>query len=79
MLNLYSDFEDATVSEVSLTKRMMETIKMGVLHGMHFEDGMFGIIKSLMYLDGMVLKVNPNAILVKDMRAFIKEFDKLNQ
>lgn len=79
MLNLYLDFEDATVSEVSLTKRMMETIKMGVLHGMHFEDGMFGIIKSLMYLDGMVLKVNPKAILVKDMRAFIKEFDKLNQ
>ena len=79
MLNLYSDFEDATVSQVSLTKRMMETIKMGVLHGMHFEEGMFGIIKSLMYLDGMVLKVNPNAILVKDMRAFIKEFDILRE
>ena len=76
-LLLYSDFENATVSEVSLTKRMMETIKLGVLNGMKFEEGMFGIIKSLMYLDGMVLSVNPNAILVKDMRGFIKEFDLL--
>ena len=56
---------------------MMETIKLGVLNGMKFEEGMFGIIKSLMYLDGMVLSVNPNAILVKDMRGFIKEFDLL--
>lgn len=77
-LLLYSDFENATVSEVSLTKRMMETIKLGVLNGMKFEEGMFGIIKSLMYLDGMVLSVNPNAVLVKDMRSFIKEFDLLN-
>ena len=76
-LLLYSDFENATVSEVSLTKRMMETIKLGVLNGMKFEEGMFGIIKSLMYPDGMVLSVNPNAILVKDMRGFIKEFDLL--
>jgi len=76
-LLLYSDFENATVSEVSLTKRMMETIKLGVLNGMKFEEGMFGIIKSLMYLDGMVLSVNPNAILVTDMRGFIKEFDLL--
>lgn len=76
-LLLYSDFENATVSEVSLTKRMMETIKLGVLNGMKFEEGMFGIIKSLMYLDGMVLSVNPNAVLVKDMRNFIKEFDLL--
>lgn len=76
-LNLYSDFTNATVSDVSLTKRMMETIKLGVLSGMRFEEGMFGIIKSLMYLDGMVLKVNPNAILVKDLRSFIEEFDRV--
>lgn len=78
-LELYSDFTDSTVIQVSLTKKMMETIKTGVLHGMKFEEGMFGIIKSLMYLDGMVLKVNPNAILVKDMRDFIKEFDNIEE
>jgi len=71
---LYRDFTNATVSQVSLTKRMMETIKLGVNSGMIFERGMYPIIKSLMYLDGMVLRCNPHAVLVRDMRRFIDEF-----
>ncbi|NLD94658.1 MAG: AarF/ABC1/UbiB kinase family protein [Fibrobacter sp.] len=73
-LELYKDFTNATVSQVSLTKRMMETIKLGVNSGMVFEKGMYPIIKSLMYLDGMVLRCNPQAVLVRDMRKFIDEF-----
>ncbi len=76
LVDLYDDFENATVSQVSLTKRMMETIKMGVHAGMSFEQGMFPIIKSLMYLDGMVLRCNPQAVLMKDMRRFIGEFNQ---
>lgn len=72
-INLYVDFKNSTVSQVSLTKKMMQTIKLGVLNGMEFEDGMFPIIKSLMYLDGMVLRCNPDAILIKDMRQFIDQ------
>jgi len=41
MIKLYDDFEGATVSEVSLTRRMMETIKLGVHSGMRFEKGMY--------------------------------------
>jgi len=78
MLKLYKDFENSTVSQVSLTKRMMETIKLGVHSGMSFEQGMFPIIKSLMYLDGMVLRCNPDAVLMKDMRKYISEFGELN-
>ncbi len=74
LLHLYRDFTDATVSQVSLTTRMMETIKLGVHSGMSFEQGMFPIIKSLMYLDGMVLRCNPQAVLMRDMRPFISEF-----
>jgi ubiquinone biosynthesis protein len=73
-LILYKDFTNSTVSQVSLTKRMMETIKLGVNSGMVFERGMYPIIKSLMYLDGMVLRCNPQAMLVRDMRKFIDEF-----
>jgi len=73
-MELYKDFTNATVLQVSLTKRMMETIKLGVNSGMVFERGMYPIIKSLMYLDGMVLRCNPQAVLVRDMRAFIDEF-----
>jgi len=76
MVALYGDFENATVSQVSLTRRMMETIKLGVHAGMSFEQGMFPIIKSLMYLDGMVLRCNPQAVLMRDMRRYIDEFNR---
>ncbi len=73
-ISLYANYTDSTVSQVSLTRQMMLTIKLGVNSGMEFEKGIFAIIRSLMYLDGMVLKCNPNAILVKDMRRFIDAY-----
>ena len=76
---LYKDFKDKTVSEVSLTKKMMDTIKLGVNCGMTFEKGMFSIIKSLMYLDGMVLRCKPDAVLLRDMRPFISGFKDVLQ
>lgn len=72
-LDLYADFGGKTVSEVSLTQKMMDTIRLGVLSGMHFDEGMFDIIKSLMFLDGMVIRANPRAVLLKDMRRFMHE------
>jgi len=69
---LYADYKGKSVGEISLTKKMMETIKLGVNSGMGFEKGMFSIIKSLMFLDGMVLRCNPDAVLLEDMRASIK-------
>lgn len=75
-LLLYSGFENKTVSEKSLTRQMMETIKLGVNHGMSFPKGIFDIIKSLMYMDGMVLKCNPDAILMKDMRPYMGILEK---
>ncbi len=75
-LDLYKDFKGKTVTEVSLTKQMMFTIKLGVESGMKFEKGIFAIIRSLMYLDGMVLKCNPNAIIMEDMRQFISDYKK---
>lgn len=71
---LYADFTHSTVSQVSLTQKMMHTIKLGVHSGMIFEKGMYGIIKSMMYLDGMVLRCNPEAVLMRDIRPFIQEF-----
>ena len=42
--------------------------------GMAFEEGMFSIIRSLMYLDGMVLRCNPDARLIEDLGASVSEF-----
>ena len=76
-LELYADFNGATVAQVSLTRKMMQTIKLGVHSGMTFEKGIFAIIRSLMYFDGMVLRCKPDAVLLRDMRRFIGEFEKL--
>jgi len=76
-LELYADFKDRSVAEVSLTRKMMQTIKLGVHSGMTFEKGIFAIIRSLMYLDGMVLRCKPDAVLLRDMRRFIGEFEKM--
>lgn len=72
-LELYRDFEGATVAEMSLTTKMMQTIKLGVRAGMSFDRDMFGIIRSLMYLDGMVLRCRPDAVLIRDMRGPVVE------
>ena len=74
-IELYADFKDRSVAEVSLTRKMMQTIKLGVHSGMVFEKGIFGIIRSLMYLDGMVLRCNPGAVLLHDMQRFLAEFE----
>jgi len=74
-LDLYKNFDQKTVSEVSLTQKMMETVKLAVNSGMEFENGMFSVIKTLMYLDGMVMKCNPEAILLKDVARFRKDFE----
>lgn len=79
LLDLYRDFPHKTVSEVSLTKQMMYTIRLGVLSGMTFEKGMFPIIKSLMYLDGIVLQGAPNMILMEEMRQYIQSFEEAQQ
>ncbi len=75
-IDLYKDFSNSTVSEVSLTKKMMQTIKLGVNNGMQFEKGMFSIIKSLMFLDGMVIRCNPDAKLLKDMKKYIVDLKR---
>jgi ubiquinone biosynthesis protein len=73
-LALYRDFPDTTVAQVSLTKKMMDTIKLAVNSGMVFERGMYPVIKSMMYLDGMVLRCQPNAVLMRDMREPLAAF-----
>ena len=71
---LYQDFAGKTVSETSLTNQMMATVKMAVHSGITFPRGAFPFIKSLMYLDGMVLRAAPNARLLQDVARFADDF-----
>jgi ubiquinone biosynthesis protein len=47
---------------------------MAVHSGITFPRGAFPFIKSLMYLDGMVLRAAPDARLLQDVARFADDF-----
>lgn len=77
MNELYDGFVGTSVSEVSLTQQMMKTVKAAVLAGCSFGDEAFPIIRSLMYMDGMVLKGYPDVDLISAMGPYLDEFATL--
>ena len=77
MYELYDGFVGTSVSEVSLTQQMMKTVKAAVLAGCSFGDEAFPIIRSLMYMDGMVLKGHPSVDLISSMGPYLDEFATL--
>ena len=77
MNSLYDGFVGTSVSEVSLTEQMMKTVKASVLAGCSFGEEAFPIIRSLMYMDGMVLKGYPEVDLISSMGPYLDEFSVL--
>ena len=77
MNELYAGFVGTSVSEVSLTEQMMKTVKAAVLAGCAFGEEAFPIIRSLMYMDGMVLKGHPDVDLISSMGPYLDEFSVL--
>lgn len=73
-VKLYEGFNIKTLAELSLTQQMMASIKMAVHAGYVFERGMYPIIKSFMYLDGMARQCKPDTILMHDVRPLIEKF-----
>ena len=73
-ITLYTDFSKKTLRELSLTQQMMASIKMAVHAGYTFERGMYPIIKSFMYLDGMARTCKPETKLMEDVRPLIEKF-----
>jgi len=77
MHKLYNGFSGKSVSEISLTQQMMKTVKTAVLAGCEFGEESFPIIRSLMYLDGMVLKGHPTVDLISSMKPYLQEFSNI--
>jgi ubiquinone biosynthesis protein len=71
---LYSGFAGKSVGEVSMTRQMMESFKLAVSAGFAFPQGAFPIIKSLMHLDGMAIRCNPQARLLEDVARYANDF-----
>ncbi len=74
MYETYAGFVGKSVSEVSLTQQMMKTVRIAVLAGCRFGEEAFPIIRSLMYMDGMVLRGHPNVDLISSMGPYLDEF-----
>ncbi len=75
MEKIYSNFEEVSVGEQSLTRIMMKTVKVAVEKaGADFGEEGFPIIRSLMYMDGMAIRSNPNAKLIRSMQPYLEEF-----
>ena len=77
MNELYDGFVGTSVSEVSLTEQMMKTVRAAVLAGCSFGEDASPIIRSLMYMDGMVLKGHPEVDLISSMGPYLDEFATL--
>ena len=71
---LYDGFVGTSVSEVSLTQQMMKTVRTAVLAGCTFGEEAFPIIRSLMYMDGMVLRSHPSVDLISSMGPHLDAF-----
>ena len=71
---LYDGFVGTSVSEVSLTQQMMKTVRTAVLAGCTFGEEAFPIIRSLMYMDGMVLRSHPDVDLITSMGPHLDAF-----
>ncbi len=77
MSEIYSDFGNKSVGEQSLTDLMMKTVKAAVEKaGADFGEEGFPIIRSLMYMDGLVIRTHPEVNLIAEMAPSLKEFRK---
>ena len=75
MGEIYFDFEKKPVGEQSLTRVMMQTVRAAVeLANAEFGEEAFPIIRALMYLDGLVIRTHPDAMLIKSMGPYLDEF-----
>ena len=76
-IELYKDFAETTVGEVSLTEKMMDTVKLAVDCGVTFPKQAFPLIKSLMTLDGIVRDCAPDAVLLRDTHKFGSDLEAM--
>ncbi|MBR41345.1 MAG: hypothetical protein CMA89_05640 [Euryarchaeota archaeon] len=75
MSEIYSGFGDKSVGEQSLTELMMKTVRAAVEDaGADFGEEGFPIIRSLMYMDGLVIRTHPEVKLIAEMGPSLVEF-----
>ena len=75
MHEIYKDFENLSVGQQSLTEVMMKTVRSAVENaGADYGEEGFPIIRSLMYMDGLVIRTYPEVKLISEMTESLNEF-----
>jgi len=75
MSEIYLGFGEKSVGEQSLTDLMMMTVRAAVEDaGADFGEEGFPIIRSLMYMDGLVIRTHPEVKLIAEMGPSLVEF-----
>ena len=75
MHGIYEDFENLSVGQQSLTEVMMKTVRSAVENaGADYGEEGFPIIRSLMYMDGLVIRTYPEVRLISEMTSSLDEF-----
>ncbi len=75
MSDIYLGFGERSVGEQSLTNLMMRTVRAAVEEaGADFGEEGFPIIRSLMYMDGLVIRTHPEVKLIAEMGPSLAEF-----
>ena len=75
MAEIYEGFGEKSVGEQSLTDLMMRTVRTAVEDaGADFGEEGFPIIRSLMYMDGLVIRTHPQVKLIAEMGPSLAEF-----
>ena len=75
MREIYEGFGEKSVGEQSLTDLMMRTVRTAVEDaGADFGEEGFPIIRSLMYMDGLVIRTHPQVKLIAEMGPSLVEF-----
>ena len=75
MHEIYRDFENLSVGQQSITEVMMKTVRSAVENaGADYGEEGFPIIRSLMYMDGLVIRTYPEVKLISEMTGSLNEF-----
>ena len=75
MHEIYKDFENLSVGQQSLTEVMMKTVRSAVENaGADYGEEGFPINRSLMYMDGLVIRTYPEVKLISEMTGSLNEF-----
>ena len=71
--NIFKNSKGSYLQKDSITKNIMRSFKSGMNNGMVFNNEIYPVIKSLIYLENMALKVKPKTYFAEDISKILTD------